>query len=156
MTVKKRIGTVMLVVVVLAAVCASAFIGARLGVSAPDPFARILFEADAADSSTVRTISIPGFKELKLKADQTEQNVYFYNPAQNDCYFVVALIVDDVTYYTSERLSPGTELTSITLTQAIPAGTYERAILRYSCYDMNDSTKELNGADIAFILEVES
>lgn len=155
MTVKKKIGTVMLVVIVLAAVCASAFIGARLGVSAPDLLTRILFEADAADGSTVRTLSIPGFKELKLKANQTEQNVYFYNPTQNDCYFVVALIVDDVTYYTSERLSPGTELTNITLTQAIPAGTYERAILRYSCYDMNDSTKELNGADVIVKLEVE-
>lgn len=155
MTVKKRIGTVMLVVVVLATVCASAFIGARLGVSAPNPLTRILFEADAADGSTARTISIPGFKELKLKADQTEQNVYFYNPAQNDCYFVVALIVDDVTYYTSERLAPGNELTSVTLTRAIPAGTYERAILRYSCYDMNDSTKELNGADVIVKLEVE-
>lgn len=155
MTVQKKIGTVMLLVAVLAAVCASAFIGARLGASAPDPLTRILFEADGSDGSTVRTISIPGFKELKLKADQTEQNVYFYNPEQNDCYFVVALIVDNVTYYTSERLSPGTELTSITLTQAIPAGAYERAILRYSCYDMSDSTKELNGADVIVKLEVE-
>lgn len=58
MTVKKKIGMVMLVVVVLAAVCASAFIGARLGVSALDPLTRILF--DILDKEFIETVVYTG------------------------------------------------------------------------------------------------
>lgn len=155
MTVQKKIGCVVFAVIFSAIVFASAFFGAHVGVAEYGGIIRKTVETDEHNESHARSISIPGYDSIKLKADQAEQSVYLYNPERNDCYFIVMLIVDGNVVFASEPIYPGDELTEITLNQNLSAGIYDDVILRYSCYDMTDTTKELNGADVVIKLEVE-
>lgn len=100
------------------------------------------------------SIAIPGFEHLVLKARTAEQEVNFYNPAKNTCYFEISLLLPDRTeVFHSGILAPGSSINSIKLRYTLEPGRYERAILRYTCYAVG-SMAELNGADIVFNLEV--
>lgn len=101
-------------------------------------------------------IAIPGYKSISLKADTMEQSVNLYNPAGNDCYFVMSLILPDGTQvWKSKMIAPGKGLYNITLDKTIPAGTYENSILKYECYKQDDNLTKLNGSEVKLILEVE-
>ncbi len=100
-------------------------------------------------------IAIPGYKVIGLKADQREQQVNFYNPQVNDCYFVISLLLEDGTeLWKSKLIVPGKGLYEIELNQTLPAGTYENSILKYECYAMDDNLSELNGGEVQLTLEV--
>jgi len=78
-----------------------------------------------------------------------------YNPENNPCYFEVILYLDNGNkeVYKSKLISPGNEITEITLNEGIPAGTYT-AILHYNTYSMDGSYTPMNGADVPFTLIV--
>lgn len=101
-------------------------------------------------------ISIPGFEYLTMVADQSSQNIQLYNPKDNPCYFVITLVLSDGTeIYRSDMLAPGNELTNIMLTRPLSEGVYENALLRYTCYSLEDLLL-MNGATIKLNLEVTS
>lgn len=101
-------------------------------------------------------IAIPGYKEIRLKADTLEQSVNLYNPEGNDCYFVMSLILPDGTeIWKSKMVPPGKGLYTATLNQTVAAGTYENSVLKYECYKQNDELTELNGGEVKLTLEVE-
>lgn len=157
MTKKKIVGSVLLVLLVYAAVFAASFFGAHIGAGKNNAEAAAEASIDpAADTATgnQRSIAIPGYEVLQLKAQQTEQSIYLYNPAGNSCIFVIALYLDDIMLFETAPIDPGAEVNNISLLQRLPAGTYEGATLRYSCFDCADPTRELNGADISLKLEV--
>jgi len=105
----------------------------------------------AANSSG--NIIIPGFAQLTFKAGDKEQNVQLYNPKDNNCYFIISiLLADNTELFQSELLAPGSSLTKIKLSRTPEPGIYD-AVLRYSCFDM-ETLKGLNGANTNFILEV--
>ena len=60
---------------------------------------------------------------------------------------------DGTEIFHSDLLNPGDRLGKLTLTAPIKAGVYEKSILRYSCYALDDK-RQLNGADVIFTLEV--
>ncbi len=93
-------------------------------------------------------IRIPGFKSITIEADKTEVSVNFQNPEQNNCYFVIRLVLKDTgeTLYESKMIEPGKGLYTITLSRALAAGSYP-AKLQYEPYDMTSLTR-LNGAEI--------
>jgi len=99
------------------------------------------------------SISIPGFEVLtvqngKLQADK------IINPIQNECYFLVSVLLEGGTeIYRSGILAPNQSVGSVALILPLISGTYENAIVRYSCYDI-ETMQPLNGADIKFTLEV--
>ena len=100
-------------------------------------------------------IAIPGYKSLALKAGQTEQSVNLYNPAENNCYFVMTLLLPDGTQiWQSKMVEPGKGLYEITLDQPVEAGTYENSTLKYECYRMDEQLTPLNGSEIRLTLEV--
>jgi hypothetical protein len=100
------------------------------------------------------TIAIPGFNQITMKAGQTAQRVELYNPKQNTCYMVITIMLPDKTQlYKSGMLEPGKVINTIELSRKLEAGTYKGAILRYSCYAL-ENMKELNGAETIFTLEV--
>ncbi len=101
-------------------------------------------------------IAIPGYKSIALKADQAQQSVNLYNPEVNDCYFMMSLLLPDGTeIWKSRMVAPGKGLYKITLSQTVPAGTYENSTLKYECYKMDDSLTPLNGGEVKLTLEVE-
>ncbi len=101
-----------------------------------------------------KTIAIPGYAQLVMKAGDLIQLVELYNPAENPCYFVISIILPDGTeIYCSELIKPGQKTDAIRLSQLLDVGTYKNATLRYSCYSMEDKSP-MNGADTKFTLEV--
>ncbi len=100
------------------------------------------------DNAPADGIRIPGYKSITIEADKTEVSVNLQNPEQNNCYFVIRLVLLDTgeTLYESKMIEPGKGLYTITLTRALKAGTYP-AKLQYEPYDKTTLTR-LNGADI--------
>jgi len=98
-------------------------------------------------------IAIPGFE--RLTADKGVINSSgIGNPAKNDCYIIVSIIMPDgQEVYHSGILAPGQMLDTITLGFHLDPGIYDEVIARYSCYAI-DTMQPLNGADINFTLEV--
>ena len=101
------------------------------------------------------SIAIPGYEMLELKAGSREQSLCMPNPPQNCCYFQIALYLEDGTLlWQSELIEPGTTSKPIVLTKALDKGMYPNAILRYSCYRMDDDLTPLNGAETKLTLWV--
>lgn len=96
-------------------------------------------------------ISIPGFEAWTIDAGETKVSTNFYNPEQNNCYFVISVILNE-TIYESKYVKPGQHLYEVELFKAMDAGEYE-ATIHYSTYSSIDNSP-LNGADVPFVLSV--
>lgn len=111
-------------------------------------------QEDAASVSSPGKIVIPGFAQLTLKAGVVEQNVKLHNPKENDCYFIISILLSDNTeVYQSSLIAPGSSLTKIKLSKTLKPGIFEDSILRYSCFDFK-TLQALNGANTKLTLEV--
>ena len=143
-----RAGTAALAVLSAAAIFGASFAGVRVGMGA-----RSGTEKAAEPKSESRYIEMPGYDVLRLSAQQKEQQVYFYNPAENECFIEISLSLDGKELYASELIPPNTKIEQIDIAEPLEPGSYDGSI-RYSCYDLY-TQRELNGAEIAVELEVE-
>lgn len=101
------------------------------------------------------TIDIPGFDAMNLKAGVTGQSVNLFNPEQNNCYFKVSILLSDGTVlWESDLLEPGKAVYEININQALEAGEYENAVLKYQCFAMDAEQTPLNGSEIKLTLNV--
>ena len=101
------------------------------------------------------SIAIPGYEMLELKAGIKEQSLCMPNPPQNCCYFQIALSLEDGTLlWKSELIEPGKISKPIVLSRALEKGMYPNAVLRYSCYRMDENLSPLNGAETKLTLWV--
>ena len=101
------------------------------------------------------SIAIPGYEVLELKSDTEKQSVCLPNPEQNMCYFQISLYLEDGTLlWKSDLVEPGQNSEPIVLTKALVKGTYPNAILRYSCYRIDENLTPLNGAETKVTLWV--
>ena len=101
------------------------------------------------------SIAIPGYEMLELKAGSKEQSLCMPNPPQNCCYFQICLYLEDGTLlWKSELIDPGTNSKPMVLSKTLEKGMYPNAILRYSCYRMDDDLTPLNGAETKLTLWV--
>ncbi|WP_426350281.1 hypothetical protein ACPWSR_03315 [Alloiococcus sp. CFN-8] len=98
------------------------------------------------------SITIPGFEEWNIKAGETKVSSNFYNPEDNQCYFVLSVTLDETgeEIYKSKYLKPGQHLYEVELKKALSKGSYE-ATLHYSTFTIDDNTP-MNGADVPFVL----
>ena len=148
---KRKAATFAIALLASTAVFGLSFFGARMGVAG----SRVEQAKATGDEIGTRSIAIPGFEAIQLKAGQQEQSVSFYNPAGNSCYFQLALILEGEELFTSDMIAPGEELHDICITQPLAAGVYYDARIRYRSFDL-DSMEELNGAEVVTILDVET
>lgn len=101
------------------------------------------------------SIAIPGYEALELKAGSKKQSLCLPNPPQNTCYFQISLFLEDGTLiWKSELIAPGKNSKPIVLIQELEQGTYSKAVLHYSCFEMNKDLTPLNGAEIKVTLRV--
>lgn len=101
------------------------------------------------------SIAIPGYEMLELKAGVKEQSLCLSNPPQNCCYFQVRLYLEDGTLlWQSELFEPGKTSKPMVLSKTLDKGIYPDAILRYSCYRMDETLAPLNGAETKLTLWV--
>lgn len=99
-------------------------------------------------------IRIPGYQTMIFKAGQTSQTVNMGNPADNTCYFVITLKLEDGTVlYRSDYLKPGQGFERIRMEKALQKGEYT-GIIQYQCYSLEDKSV-LNGASSEFELKVQ-
>jgi hypothetical protein len=108
-------------------------------------------ESDVPDEG----IRIPGFKSMTVEAKKTEVTVNLNNPEENNCLFVIRIVLTDTgeTLYESKMIEPGKGLYEIPLSRALEPGTYQ-AQLQYEPYNM-EGTIRLNGAVMNFELIAE-
>lgn len=147
---KNKLKNAVLILLAFVLMFSGAFLGARIATMNTGTQTA---ETQAGTTERTGNIAIPCFEEIRLKAEQTAQSVYFYNPSGNNCYFTVSLFFDDTELYTSDMIAPSEEITEIELLQPLSAGVYYEGIIRYSCYDL-DTMEKLNGADVVTRLEV--
>ena len=89
-------------------------------------------------------IAITCYEKLIFKAGETKQSVNFQNPGTNSCFFRLTLMTEDgKELWHSDLFAPGEKLNTITLSEALEAGTYG-AILKYECFALDDKSR-LNG-----------
>lgn len=101
-----------------------------------------------------KNIAVPGTDVMNLKADRKKQSVNLYNPEKNSCYFKISLLLADGTLlYQSDLIAPGKGIYEMELSKALPEGTYDDSILKYECFDMDESYTPLNGAEFALTIQ---
>ena len=101
------------------------------------------------------SIAIPGYEALELKADTLKQNICLKNPQENNCYFVITLMLEDGTeLWQSEYIKPNEITKPIKLNKKLEAGTYPNSVLEYSCYSLDREKTPLNGAEMKVTLWV--
>ena len=131
----------------LVAVVASGVLGYHVGTKNMETPAVV----ERVDSGSIR---VPGYDYMSMKEGDTSIPVTLYNPKENNCRIVAAIILPDGTeVYRSDPLGPGDTLNKINISKPLGAGTYNRSILRYYCYGLNDM-RQINEADVIFTLEV--
>lgn len=96
------------------------------------------YKAPEEESNEISGVSIPGWKQLNLKADQTTATVDFYNPEVNEgkYYLTFEIQLDNEILYTSGLIEPGLHIQEITLSRPLKAGTYD-AIIHVQPYRMD-------------------
>ena len=126
----------------------------RQGADIPEKEMESLPESVSAEKNE-NSISIPGYEGIDLKADSLQQDVAFRNPAQNTCYFVMQLYLEDGSLlWESDYIRPGERSAPMVLTQALQKGTYSNAVLKYSCFKMDEEKTPLNGAKMKLTIRV--
>lgn len=97
----KFLDTILPLITVSAVILISVVIGSNLGNRDSPPGANSTVQTvmneqpvdiltDTASISD--SISIPGFERAKMKAKQLHQEISFYNPKQNNCYFQISIL----------------------------------------------------------------
>ena len=151
-------------VVALAAVLAGYSFGVSRGQGDAVPAAALLLEDNVPIPATIPieiieppapagSIAVPGFERLTVRGRMLDAE-HIHNPARNNNYFVVSLkLADGTEIYRSGVLAPGQTVGIVELPNAITPGTYEGAVAQYNAFSLDNLTP-LNGAEIAFVLEV--
>ena len=99
------------------------------------------------------SISAPGFEMLELAADTAPQGFAFSNPAQNNCYMKISLVLQDGTVlWTSKPTAPGAATDEVVLAKPLAPGRYDGAKLCYDCFGDEGCTQPLNNIVIDLYL----
>lgn len=162
---KRTLWTVAVVILLIAAVGAGIAVGMNWNshqdreksVSAVDSTAEEwtgIKETYTGEKNT-DTIDIPGFDTMNLKAGSTGQSVNLFNPEQNNCYFKMSILLSDGTVlWESDLVEPGRAIYEMTMDQALEAGEYQDAVLKYECFAMDPEQSPLNGSEVKLTLNV--
>ena len=109
---------------------------------------------DFTPAENSKSIQIPAVTGIYMRAGELKQKVNFYNPKENNCYFVISLYLsDDTLIYKSDMLAPAESIKEITLLQELKRGIYRNCRLVYNCYSLDNKT-QLNGSNV--VLEINS
>lgn len=107
---------------------------------------------DFTPAEESKSIKIPAVTGIYMRAGELKQTVDFYNPQENNCYFVISLYLsDDTLIYKSDMIAPAEYIKEITLLQELKRGIYRNCRLVYNCYSLDNKT-QLNGSNV--VLEI--
>jgi hypothetical protein len=87
------------------------------------------------------TIVIPAVSGLNFDAGKTTQQVDFYNPAENSCYFKIELrLSNGIELWQSDYIEPNERISEIEISLPLKRGLYKNCLLAYKCYSLNDKS----------------
>lgn len=153
-TSKQNLWVIVAVVVAVVALLLSFILKGYGGVNSPNVDNTVSGNAATVEKNN-DSIAIPGYEGLSLNANSKKQDLCLPNPAQNTCYFQISLFLEDGTLlWQSDLIEPGGTSAPMVLEQALEQGTYPKAVLHYSCFEMNKDLTPLNGAEIKVTLRV--
>ncbi len=135
------------IIAVLALVTGAIFLGTVLGnKNTEDPIVDYTGELNNGNATDPSDITLPGYPALTFFANSKKVALELPNPSGNPCYFRYTLTIVETgeEIYQSELLEPGKMLKTITLTRALPAGTYTLRI-EIDTFSLTDSTIPMNG-----------
>ena len=155
-TKKRDPRNVLIIVLIIVAVAAIALaVWALTTRQAAEPERpRLTPKPTPTEEPLTKTIALPQFAWLNLKADTTEQTLTFDNPQRNFAHFRVSLVLDGETLWESELLAPGETSKPVVLSKPLAAGEYQ-VELCYACFADAEETSPLNGARSPVRLAVE-
>lgn len=115
------------------------------------------YNSDIEENNTVEKndglIDIPGFDKITFKADSEKQNILFYNPDKNNCYFQISIIMEDGSVlWKSDLIKPSEKIESIELNRKLETGSFS-ATIKYDCFSIKDKSS-LNGAEVKVTIDV--
>lgn len=154
---------VLLIVVAVVAVAATCAVFFLLSGDDSPSGGGLIIDSGAGDyvkptqtTASTPSVSIPGWGSITIPANQQTVSVDFFNPEDNEglYYLTFKLILLDTgeVLYESNAVPPGKHIQSITLTRALPAGSYA-AVIHVQPYRMSDETPT-NNADMETTLIV--
>lgn len=109
----------------------------------------------AEEKPTVPQIKIAGFSSWHVPAGQTENiPIALKNPDGNPCYFSFAIVLKDTneTIYQSDMVPPGEAIRKISISKALPEGTYQ-AIVQIRTNEL-ETGRAMNSADLNLTITV--
>ena len=144
---------VLLIVVAVVAVAATCAVFFLLSGDDSPSGGGLIIDSGAGDyvnptlTQAEQGVAIPGWGSITIPANQQTVSVDLYNPGKNEglYYLTFKLILSDTgeVLYESNAVPPGKHIQSITLTRALPAGTYN-ALIHVQPYRMSDETPTNN------------
>ena len=156
--------------IVLMAVVAAAAVGVTLLITQPwagddsPSGGGLIIDSGAGDyvnptqtpTQAEQGVAIPGWGSITIPANQQTVSVDFFNPEKNEglYYLTFKLILSDTgeVLYESNAVPPGKHIQTITLSRALPVGSYA-AVVHVQPYRMSDETPT-NNADVKTTLVV--
>ena len=111
-------------------------------------------EHDISIRSDEKHITFCGFSQLTFAAEETNQNVNFFNPPENDCAMDMEIYLADGTkLWSIDNIQPNYGVYNIELNQALQRGKYENCTFIITPYNI-ETGAECNGVVIDFTLNV--
>ena len=107
-------------------------------------------ESTTKKAKNTNTIDIPQRGFITFAADTAKQTNTVTNPEQNFCYFKVTLkLADGTVLWQSDYIAPGESSDPMVLKKPLKKGTYEKAVMLYECFALNDdgTYRQVNGAN---------
>lgn len=135
------------VVVMLALITGAVYLGTVLGnKNASDPIVDYTGGLNNGDFADPSGITLPGYSALTFAANSKKVALELPNPTGNPCYFRYTLTIVETgeEIYQSELLAPGKAIETLTLNQALSAGTYTLRI-EIDTFSLTDGTTPMNG-----------
>lgn len=101
------------------------------------------------EQSEPNKIILPGYKDIRMRAEKKTANIALWNPDTNPCYFkfIITEKENHEVIYESGLVPPGEAVTKITFKQEIPKGIHE-ATLTIKTYNLKDYEQRMNGGEV--------
>ena len=129
-------------IAIIAAICAVSIAGGVVGYTVGQRSEYMTIGAPHATPSempegvtvgAVGAITVPGYERMSFKAGQKEQPVTLYNPAGNDCAFIVSVVLPSGNeIYRSNELLPGESIDAIEISDPLDPAIYRDMVCRLS------------------------
>ena len=106
-------------------------------------------DIEISDQIDPERIVIPGFSDIKLKANTDIAYVALWNPDRNPCYFKFIISLDETgeIIYESKLIPPGEAVTTVKLKKTMPSG-ITKGVVQIEAFSLENYKTRMNGGEV--------